>query len=281
MLVFDNVFNLFAVALAFTLVGLNIFITHKIFNILDLTCNISLPLGGCVYAALIMCGTNPIIAAICATFSGALLGVITSSLMFNIKFSPVFASIITFTAFQAIVLKLTVFQNNTPIKTHPFATMIITIIIVACIFMAFAKFMNSEYGLAMRVCSNGKIISESLGIDSEKITTLGLALGNSFSAIAGILIAQTLGKAPTDIGYGALVFGIASIMIGQKFISSCSMNCKILSCFIGTFLYKFVLDFCLLSTSNNNEYNGIIISLVLIILIAVTQDNSQKISKNY
>jgi ABC-type uncharacterized transport system permease subunit len=104
-LMLGNVLDVFSLSLAFTLIGLNVYLSTKVLNVIDLTCDASVTMGGCSYGALVFCGMNPLIALWFATCLGITAGFITSSLVSNLNIAPVLASIITLTALQTFVIK--------------------------------------------------------------------------------------------------------------------------------------------------------------------------------
>jgi putative ABC transport system permease protein len=139
--------------------------------------------------------------------------------------------------------------------------------------------MNSEYGLAMRVYGDGRIISESLGIDSNFMLWIGLGIGNALSAIAGALIAQISRDFNSGMGSGALVFGLAATIIGEKIMSSGTVKAAIFGCFIGSFVYKTMIGIAMFSGAEivGSEYNSIITAVTLIFLTASINDSKRRV----
>jgi putative ABC transport system permease protein len=151
---------------------------------------------------------------------------------------------------------------------------LIVLIIVSIAGVLFFKILNSEYGLAMRVYGDGKIISESLGINADQVLWIGLGVGNALSAIAGALVVKISGSFGCTMGNGSLVFGMAAIIIGERLLAPKNISAAILGCFLGAFVYKAVIEFATFGNSETlvSEYNNVIMAIVLIFLIALVHD---------
>ncbi|MDR0678610.1 MAG: hypothetical protein LBF44_03705 [Holosporaceae bacterium] len=287
---FDNIINMFSLSLAFTLIGLHVYLSNRVLNIIDFTCDASVTLGGCTYGILVLYGVNPLIALLISMCLGMTAGFITSSFIVNINIEPVLASIITLTAIQTFILKLSslekIIDKKEEIKSvlstlSAVDNSIITLAIVFVFCILFLKILNSEYGLAMRVYSNGKILSESLGINTNQMLSIGLGLGNALSAVAGALIVQISGTFNAGIGSGALVFGLAAVILGERMVSFSTIRGSVLGCFLGAFLYKAAIETATFGGLDKlgSEYDGIIMALVLIFLMALVQDNKKRATK--
>jgi putative ABC transport system permease protein len=249
-----------------------------VLNITDLTCDASVALGGCSYGALLLCGINPFISFLLAAVLGAVAGFTTSSFVTHVKIEPVLASIITLTALQTFITKLSGIGTSAVGKGLIFSSsaiynFIIVLTVVLLICMLFFKMLNSEYGLAMRVYGDGKIISESLGINTTKILWIGLSAGNALSAIAGALIAQISGNFSSGMGNGSLVFGLASVIIGEKILAPKNVGIAILGCFIGALVYKIIIE---IVTASGSEYSHVIMATILILLMMLIQNNPKR-----
>jgi putative ABC transport system permease protein len=266
---------------------LNIYLSTQVLNITDLTCDASVALGGCSYGALVICGINPVIALLTATCLGAVAGLLTSSLVINIKVEPVLASIITLTAIETFIVKLSGFGHaiiiscggKTVLSSHTaIENVVVAFIAVLILSILFYKILNSEYGLAMRVYGDGVVIARSLGINTNRILCVGLGMGNALSAAAGALITQILGTFNSGIGNGSMVFGLAAVIIGSKLVAPNTIKSSIIACFIGSFVYKAIIALATFGGSGTlgSEYNGVITAVVLVVMIALAQDGKKK-----
>ncbi|MDR1333809.1 MAG: hypothetical protein LBJ71_01170 [Holosporaceae bacterium] len=278
----DNVINVFSLSFAFALIGLNVYLTTQVLNITDLTCDASVALGGCSYGALVICGVNPGIALITATILGAVAGFITSSFMINLKIESVLASIITLTALQTFIIKLScigkaIVEKGNKMFLSTFSAVdnaIIAIVLVLFLCIIFTKMLNSEYGLAMRVYGDGQIIAKSLGIDTNNMLWMGLGIGNALSATAGALIVQISGSFNASTGSGSFVFGLAATIIGSRLVAPNSIKAAVIGCVLGSFVYKILIEVFTFGGSQTlgTEYNSVIIAIALVFLMALIRD---------
>jgi putative ABC transport system permease protein len=285
MSVVDSAFNIFSLSLAFALIGLNVYLTTSVMNITDLTCDGSVALGGCAYGALIVFGINPVVAFIFAMLLGAMAGFMTSAITIYIDVEPVLASIITLSAIQTFVIKLSSSGNMymssaeaTLTKLSAIDNAILISITVFCISYIFYRIMNSEYGLSMKVFCCGKVVSESLGISSNKMRLVGLGIGNCLSAAAGALIVQIVGSFSVSMGTGSLVFGIAISLIGENLMSHKTVKSAIIGCFFGSIIYKLMIELLTFSNKESigSEYSNVISAVVLIFLMASISDRKKR-----
>ncbi|MBQ7673976.1 MAG: hypothetical protein IJT36_05570 [Alphaproteobacteria bacterium] len=283
----DSAANVFALSLVFALISFSVYLTTAIMKVTDVACDSCVTLGGCTYGALVVVGINPIIAVFAAMLCGVIAGFTISSITNHIKIELVLSSVITMSIIQTFVSKLCNFGETIRGNLHktgnifgfsPIENAIIIFIIVSIVAFLFYKFLNSEYGLAMRVYGDGIIISESLGIDTKHVLWVGLGLSNGLVAGAGALMTQVIGNFSTAMGAGALVFGIASVIIGQRFATTNSVKESIIGCFIGAIIYKIAIEVVtsLGSSTVGSDYNNIIIAIVLIFLMVTVNDQRKQ-----
>ncbi len=281
---FDNALNLISLSLAFSLIGLNVFLTKRILNITDLTCDASFALGGCAYGMALMCEMNPLLAFLFAMSLGTLAGLVTSSFVNHVGMTPIIASIVSLVAVQSVVLKFTsigriMMRNDIHSSLGSLSALdnfVITVFLVSTLCLIFYRLITSEYGLAMRVCGSGQIIAESLGIQSSSMLFVGLAIGNLLSAIGGMLVTQISGTFSATMGIGTLIFGLSAIIIGERIVCPKSIKESFLACFIGAFIYKAILGIftgCCGNLIFGYEYNQLIIAVVFVCLMVISKEH--------
>ncbi|MDR3151252.1 MAG: hypothetical protein LBT67_00170 [Holosporaceae bacterium] len=279
MQVLDHLLDIFSLSLAFSLIGLNIFLTSNVMKVTDMSCDGSVALGGCTYGALVISGVNPALAFVIAVFLGAAVGFITSLLSNHLLLDVVIASIITVTALGAglvgICSSVKVDEQECIKLLHgSFSALdILSLTLAVVVFLSciFYRILHSEYGLGMRVFGDGKIISESLGIDSSKMLLVALCLGNAFSAAAGALVAQITGVFNAGMGSGAMVFGITSIIIGEKILQPKTLGAAIYGCILGSVFYKLLVAsavYAVVGTKlGGSVYDSLVTAAILVIVM--------------
>lgn len=284
--VVDNALSIFSISLVFSLIGLSVYLTNSVMNIIDITCDGSIALGGCAYGSLMLLGMDPFSAFLFALLFGILAGFATSLLITYIKVNPTLASIITVAGIHTFVLKLStaghIYLSNVK-ETYinslsPSGNVIIILPIVILISIIFHRIMNSEYGLSIKTFGSGKIMSESLGIDYNRIMFVGLGIANGIAAIAGALIVQIIGTFSASMGAGAFIFGLCSTIISEKLVPSKNTKFAVFRCFLTAFLYKALLEIFTYNSINclKSEYNNIISVILLIFVIAYINERKKK-----
>ncbi|MDR1551212.1 MAG: hypothetical protein LBS14_00835 [Holosporaceae bacterium] len=281
----DSIISIFSFALAFTLVGLNIYLSTRVLNVTDLTCDASVAIGGCSYGALVVCGVNPLISILISACLGIFSGFMTSCFISHIKINQVLASVITLSVLKTFILKLASVGNNVGVKelagksimSPAASSAVLAVVVVATVCIFLVKILRSEYGLAMRVYGNGEVISESLGINTNGILLIGLGIGNMLAALAGALIAQIAGTFSVNMGDGSLIFGLAAVIIGEKIIAPSNVFAAISGCFVGSLAYKLIMETANLGGASDlgSEYNNLIMGVVLVLLIAIIQNRGK------
>ena len=284
-----NFVNIAAFGLAFVLVGLGVFLSYKILKITDLTCEASFGLGSCIYAILVIFGVSPLLAMMAAMILGYCSGAITSFLINYIKLSTIVSGIISACIIQNAIMKISMLREGTTLtKSSILGQMsatsnfiLVSIVVAICVFL-FMRLMTSEYGLSMRIFGSGRVITESLGINSNDTLNFGLCISNMMCALAGALIAQITGELQIGIGNGCLVFGFAAIKIGARFIPALNIKSMIASCIAGSFLFESGirlltdqgLDFM------SGEYRSVILTVTLIFIVSIYKTRQDLTKEN-
>ena len=271
-----SILDIFSYGLVFALVGLGVFLSKKVFNLVDLTCESSFALGGCIYGAMILTGANPLFALTMAMIFGYFSGMITASIMNHIKLNSIIASLLTVGCLQSFLLKLSTIKGFNRLLAGSLLgnlssvdNFIISFLLVGLFSFMFYRLMNSEYGLAMRVFGNGPLVTESMGIDRTKTLSFGLGISNLLCALAGALIAQLSGQFSLSMGGGCLIFGLAAILIGEKLFGVGGFRKSILTTLGGAIVCQAGLQFITRKGlyGLGEEYNSIILASALMILL--------------
>ena len=275
MSIFDNIFFILAFGLAFSLVGLGIFLSNKVFKLIDLTCEASFALGGCIYGVMVLAGMNPLFAIITAMFIGYMAGAITASFINYIKLDAIIASLLTVGGLQSLLTKLVEFKRFVPSSVFgnlsPISNFILAMVIVCPVVYLFYKLMISEYGLSMRIYGDGEIITESMGVDCTQILSCGLGLENLLFALAGALVAQITGEFSVNMGSGCIIFGITAIILGGRIFSHVNIKTAIIGTFVGAICYQASLKILVSKEliGVGEEYTNVVMAVILVLLVAL------------
>jgi putative ABC transport system permease protein len=133
-----------------------------------------------------------------------------------------------------------------------------------------AWFLHTQYGLAMRAVGSNKRMAQANGIVVTEKVYVGLALSNGLVGLAGALFAQTNGFADSTMGIGTIVVGLAAVIIGESLFASRSMLVIVMSCIVGSILYRFAVsmalnaDFLGFQASDLNLITAVLVALALV-----------------
>ena len=208
---------------------LGVYITYKLLDIADLTVDGSFALGGSVCAVLVVAGVDPLVAIIAAMLAGMLAGAVTGFLHTVFEIPAILAGILTQIALWSVNLRI-MGKSNTPLLQHDtfFSRMteatglstnagsIIVGLIVAVLIIALLYwFFGTEIGSALRATGNNEDMIRALGVSTAKTKMIALMLSNALVGLSGGLICQSQKYADIGMGTGAIVIGLAAIVIGE------------------------------------------------------------------
>jgi len=208
---------------------LGVFITYKLLDIADLTVDGSFALGGSVCAVLVVAGVDPPVGFSAAFLAGMLAGAVTGFLHTVFEIPAILAGILTQIALWSVNLRI-MGKSNTPLLQHDtiFSRMteatglsinagsIIVGLIVAVLIIALLYwFFGTEIGSALRATGNNEDMIRALGVSTAKTKMIALMLSNALVGLSGGLICQSQKYADIGMGTGAIVIGLAAIVIGE------------------------------------------------------------------
>ncbi len=237
--------------LAFGLLAMGVYITFRILDFPDLTVEGSFPLGAAIAAKSIVLGTNPFLATLLAFIAGGFAGVITGLINTKLKIAGLLAGILTMTSLYSINLRI-MGRSNIPLLREPtmislikewwfdfpYLTLVLFIIIVMLVKLLLDYFLYTEIGMAIRATGDNPVMIESLGVNTDKIKILGLAIANGLVALSGALVAQYQGFTDVGMGIGMIVIGLASVIIGEVVVRTSRIPLATLGVIIGSIIYR-------------------------------------------
>ncbi|GAB4164035.1 MAG: ABC transporter permease [Rickettsiaceae bacterium] len=260
------------IGLVYSLVAIGVYITFKVIDFPDLTVDGSFTLGAAVSSALIFAGYNPYFSTLIAIMAGGLAGVVTGYLNVRWSILGLLAGILTMTALYSINLRImgrpniaiidaeTVF-NNWPVT-------LVIFIVALFITLGLARFFSSELGLAIRAIGINPKVSSAYGIRVGTMKILALGISNAIVALAGSLFAQSQGFADISMGTGTIIVGLASVIIGEAIIHPERVWVGLVTCAIGSILYRIAIAFALNAHDIGLEASDL--NLITAALVAIT-----------
>mgnify|MGYP001625478836 FL=1 len=258
----------FGQGLAWGIMAIGVYITFRILDIADLTVDGSLATGGAVAALGITMGLNPWLALLMAVIAGMLAGLVTGLLHTACGIPAILSGILTQLALYSINLRIMAIGSGASTKAtlalsvdkqpllissryirevslrNPLLLLaILTVVVIAVLYW----FFGTELGCSLRATGANPNMARAQGINTNTAKVLGLVVSNGLVALSGGLLAQYQGSSTVDMGRGAIVSGLAAVIIGEVLLGKVFINfaLKLLSAVIGSIIYYIVLQFVL------------------------------------
>ena len=240
-----------AQGLIWGIMAIGVYITYKILDIADLTVDGSICTGAIVCAMLMVNGVPVWLALIAATVAGLLAGMITGLLHILLGIPAILSGILTQLVLWSVNLKI-MGKANQPLPARNYAVLlsqmnipnalivlaIFTVILIALLYL----FFGTELGASIRATGINPAMSRAQGINTDITKLIGLALSNGLVALSGALLCQYQGYADINMGKGAVVIGLAAVVIGEAIISKLPQNfaIRLTGVAIGAVIYYIV-----------------------------------------
>ena len=238
--------------------ALGIMIPFRLLSFPDLTVEGSFPLGGCVAAALIAARVDPWLATLAALFAGAAAGLATASLHLWLRLNTLLCCILVLTMLFSINIRVmgkpnialfaysTLFDNLLGALTVSLTARIAFVaVLLIVVLLALYWFFQTEIGMALRAVGASQSMARAQGISVARYTLLGLGLAGSLSALAGALLAQNQAFADVSMGFGILVNGLASVIVGEQLIGRTTLGRQLAAPVVGAIVYYQIVSFAL------------------------------------
>ncbi len=293
--------NILTSGLPACLVALGIFISYRLLDMADLTCEGSILLGGAGTLSLIVYGLNPFLATLIGALFGLCAGLVTGVLITKLNIPPLLAGIITLTACTSIGYLIIgwseegkVFHNLVSIdgektifdylhlfenKWAPLNEIIVSSIIVIVVIIILYYFFGTEIGMAIRATGMNAQMARAQGVNTTFVTILGIAISNFVIALGGSLFAQDLLSMEIRSSSGFLVIGLASILLGETIFGRKTFKRWIISVALGAIIYYVIITFAIelgLPTQLKNLLYAILITVVLCMPLIKTITKKKK-----
>ena len=274
-----------AQGLIWGLMALGIYITFRLLDVADLTVDGSFTTGGACTVMLILAGWPAWAALLVALIAGILAGFCTGMLHTKLGIPAILSGILTQFALYSVNLHIMGMAANKAVSVDKFnlilssrniPSAILTGLIIAAVLVALSYwYFGTEQGSALRATGNNPAMSRALGINIDNMKVLGLSLSNGVVALSGGLMAQYQGFADINMGRGAIVIGLAAVIIGEvlgRAILGKRMN------FLGTLsftvlggvLYYIVVVVVLWLKLNSNDLK-LFTAIIVAVFLAVPQ----------
>ena len=274
-----------AQGLAWGIMAIGVYITFRILDVADLTVDGSLATGGAVCVMLIRAGVNPWLAMLCALVSGMLAGLITGLFHTRCGIPAILAGILTQLALYSINLRIMDSKANQAVGVDKYPLMVsqrfvrdlslknplpVLLLFTFGVIALLYWFFGTERGCAIRATGANQNMARAQGIDTSANVVLGLMLSNGLVALSGALLAQYQGSSDVQMGRGAIVIGLAAVIIGEVVFGKIFINfgLRLFAVSIGAILYYIVLQAALQLGLNTNDLK-LVTALIVAVFLAI------------
>ena len=279
-----------AQGLIWGIMAIGVYITYRILDVADLTVDGSLGTGGAVCVVLVLNGVPVGVALLAATLVGMLAGLVTGLFHTACGIPAILAGILTQLALYSVNLRIMGTgtgggKANLPISVDKYSLLVsaryvralaannpIIVLVIFCAILigVLYWFFGTEMGCSLRATGANQHMARAQGINTNVTIVLGLMISNGLVALSGGLLAQYQGFSDINMGRGAIVIGLAAVIIGEVIFSKLVRNfaLKLLAAVIGAIIYYIVMNFVLrmgLSTDDLKLLTALVVAVFLTI----------------
>lgn len=279
------------------LLALGVYISYRIFDIADITVDGSLTFGAAVASVLLVKhGVNPLLASGAGFAAGALAGLVSGILQTRFRINPLLAGILVMTALYSVNLHV-MGRSNIPflgtvtvstyceqlggywfgapetdlwgwmVSSADLTMLLLMLALVSLIAFGLWAFLRTDIGTAMRASGDNPQMIRALGGNVENYRIFGLAVANGLVGLAGALWAQYQNFADVQMGIGMVVWGLASVIIGEALTGAASVGVAIVGTIIGSILFRQLVAIALSFGLNPNDLKLVTAAFVFAALI--------------
>ncbi|MCR4434963.1 MAG: ABC transporter permease [Clostridiales bacterium] len=241
----------------YAIMALGVFISYRTLNIPDLTVDGSFTLGAAVSAVLASI-SQPFTGLALAFISGCIAGTFTAMLTTKLKIQPLLSGILMMLALYSINLKVMGNKPNIPLLNKPlifdflqginsgkYAKLVFLVVILAIVLALLFFFLKTKLGFVLRATGDNEKMVRALGVSTDVMIIIGLAISNGLVALSGAMIAQYQSFADVSMGIGMVVIGLASVIIGEVIFGVKTLMRRLIAVALGAILYRLVITIAL------------------------------------
>ena len=244
-----------SLGLLWSIMTLGVYISYRVLDVADLTVEGSITLGASVCARMIVTGNDPVLALAVAFLAGMAAGLITGLLHTKLRIPALLSGILTMIALYSVNLRVMGMANVSMLRMTTAYTLIgrllgvektVSVIILGgvmalSIVAVLYWFFGTEIGSAIRATGNNPYMVRAQGVNTDNTIIIGLMLSNGLVSLAGGLIAQSQNYADVQMGTGAIVIGLASLIIGEVLFGRHGFKSRLLSMVFGAITYRIII----------------------------------------
>lgn len=281
--------------LIYGILALGLYITYKILDFPDLTVDGSFPLGAAVTAALITRGMNPYLTLPIAFLAGVAAGICTGLIHVKCKVRDLLSGIIMMTGLWTVNLYIagtsnvplfsqkSIFHNDMiekimPEALKPYTTLIIILILSLICKILLDLYMETKSGYLLRAVGDNEALVTSIAKAEGNVKILGLAISNGLVSLAGCIFAQEERVFEISMGTGAMVIGLASVIIGTSIFKKASFVKTTTAVLIGSIIYKACVAIAL--KSFEPQAMKLVTAVLFLVILVISSSRKTKVKTN-
>jgi putative tryptophan/tyrosine transport system permease protein len=280
----------------FSLVALGVLISFRVFDFPDITADGSSTLGAALAAMLLIKNVNPVLATAASFGGGFLAGAVTGTLATKFKINGLLAGILVMTGLYSVNLHI-MGRSNISLLQSPtlstyaervgaalahnrslqvagsavtgleFSLLIASLLFIVLAGCAMYVFFQTNLGTAMRATGDNNQMVRALGVNDQNMIIMGLAVSNGLIGLGGAFIAQYQGFADVQMGIGMVVWGLASVIIGEALVGTRQLGLSIAGAVMGSVLFRLLVALALRLGLNPNDLKLVTAIFVFLALI--------------
>src|SRR5262245_62083044 len=288
------------IGLILSLLAIGVFISFRIFDFPDITADGSITVGAAIAAVRLVADGPPLVATAAAFAGGAVAGTVTGLLHARFQVNRLLAGILVMTALYSINLRI-MGRSNVPllseetlstqaealarwmlggigevvlagwtVSVRDLAVLVAVAGVILVVAVGVYAFFRTSIGTAMRATGDNDQMIRALGVDVGTMIILGLALSNGLVALSGALLAQYQGFADVQMGIGMVVWGLASVIIGEGLVGVRQLGLLIAGAVLGSVLFRLLVAIALRAGLNPTDLKLITALFVFAALVLPT-----------
>ena len=285
-----------SIGLILSLLAMGVFISFRVFSFPDITTDGSVTTGAAIAAVLLVDGVSPLWATLAGALGGAAAGAATGVLHSRFKINRLLAGILVMTALYSINLRI-MGKSNVPllsaqtlatqaeavgtrwlghteleiagfaVPTRDLSVLLVIFGLVFSVAVLLLMFLRTELGTAMRATGNNEQMIRAQGVNVGNMQIGGIALANGLVGLAGALLAQYQGFADVQMGIGMVVWGLASVIIGEALVGTTDIGLVITGAVMGSVLFRLLVAIALRAGLNPTDLKLVTAVFVFVALV--------------
>lgn len=285
-----------AQGLLWAVMALGVYVTFRVLDLADLTCEGSFPLGAATAATLMASGYSVSTAILAAAVAGMLAGAVTGFLTTKMKIPALLAGILTMIALYSVNLRImgkanlsllgvdTVFTYTQQALglNNAYTTFVVGLAATLLIGIGMYWFFGTEIGAAIRATGFNQQMIRAQGVNTDMTIILGLIISNALISVSGALVGQNNGFADVGMGVGTIVIGLASVIIGEVLFGTRSFKNCMISVVLGSVVYRIVIAVVLQMGMPPNDlklFTSVLVAIALSMPLIKAKFKGRKVAR--